>query len=119
MSKGGSPWDSAANHPRVLGTFGTQREAIDWAESKGHAPLVARVRHLALVARSTPVPAICQLLLCLAVDPEFQQDRLGDFQERFDNTWVPKFGPRGAVAIYVWHVGNRYRDHEESCKQQR
>jgi hypothetical protein len=28
----------------VLGTFKTQREAIDWAKSKGHAPLVARVR---------------------------------------------------------------------------
>ena len=109
MSKGGSPWGSAANHLRsgehiVLGTFGTQREAIDWAKSKGHAALVARARHLALVARSTPVPAICQLLLCLAVDPEFQEDRLGDFQERFDNIWVPKFGRRGAVAIYVWHV---------------
>jgi hypothetical protein len=31
-----------ANH--VLGTFKTQREAIDWAKSKGHEPLVARVR---------------------------------------------------------------------------
>ena len=30
----------------VLVTFKTQREAIDWARSKGHAPLVARVRHL-------------------------------------------------------------------------
>jgi hypothetical protein len=30
----------------VLGTFGTQREAIDWAKNRGHAPLVARVRHL-------------------------------------------------------------------------
>jgi len=30
----------------VLGTFKTQREAIDWARGKGHAPLVARVRHL-------------------------------------------------------------------------
>ena len=30
----------------VLGTFKTQREAIDWVRSKGHAPLVARVRHL-------------------------------------------------------------------------
>lgn len=30
----------------VLGTFRTQREAIDWAKSKGHNPLVARVRHL-------------------------------------------------------------------------
>jgi hypothetical protein len=29
-----------------LGTFGTQREAIDWAKRMGHAPLVARVRHL-------------------------------------------------------------------------
>lgn len=29
-----------------LGTFKTQQEAIDWAKSKGHAPLVARVRHL-------------------------------------------------------------------------
>lgn len=30
----------------VLGTFKTQREAIDWAKSKGHNPLVARVRPL-------------------------------------------------------------------------
>jgi len=30
----------------VLGTFRTQREGIDWAKSKGHSPLIARVRHL-------------------------------------------------------------------------
>ena len=30
----------------VLGTFKTQREAIDWAKRNGHAPHVARVRHL-------------------------------------------------------------------------
>jgi hypothetical protein len=30
----------------ALGTFRTQREAVDWAKSMGHAPLVARVRHL-------------------------------------------------------------------------
>jgi hypothetical protein len=30
----------------VLGTFKTQREAIEWATKQGHAPLVARVRHL-------------------------------------------------------------------------
>ena len=30
----------------VLGTFRTQREAIEWATGQGHAPLVARVRHL-------------------------------------------------------------------------
>ncbi len=31
---------------RTLATFKTQQEAIDWAKTKGHAPLVARVRHL-------------------------------------------------------------------------
>ncbi len=31
---------------KVLGTFKTQHEAIAWAKSKGHSPLVARVRHL-------------------------------------------------------------------------
>jgi hypothetical protein len=30
----------------VLGSFRTQEEAIEWAKSRGHAPLVARVRHL-------------------------------------------------------------------------
>jgi hypothetical protein len=30
----------------VLTTFGTQRDAIDWARRQGHSPLVARVRHL-------------------------------------------------------------------------
>lgn len=30
----------------VLTTKATQREAIDWATSQGHTPLVARVRHL-------------------------------------------------------------------------
>jgi hypothetical protein len=33
-----------ANH--VLRTFKTQAEAIGWAKKNGHAPLVARVRHL-------------------------------------------------------------------------
>ena len=30
----------------VLVTLKTQREAIDWARKNGHAPHVARVRHL-------------------------------------------------------------------------
>jgi hypothetical protein len=30
----------------VLTTFKTQQEAIDWSRKNGHAPLVARVRHL-------------------------------------------------------------------------
>lgn len=30
----------------VLGTFGTQKEGINWARSYGYKALVARVRHL-------------------------------------------------------------------------
>ena len=30
----------------VLGTFATQKEAIDWAKGAGHTPHVARVRHM-------------------------------------------------------------------------
>lgn len=30
----------------TIGTFSTQKEAIDWAKRCGHSPHVARVRHL-------------------------------------------------------------------------
>lgn len=30
----------------ALGSFKTQEQAIEWAKKQGHAPLVARVRHL-------------------------------------------------------------------------
>jgi hypothetical protein len=50
------------------------------------------------------VPTLCEWLICIAVEPKFQEDRLADFQERFNGLWVPKFGRRGAIAIYVWHV---------------
>jgi hypothetical protein len=45
----GSPIDEYvvedhADH--VLATFETQQDAIDWANSNGHTPLVARVRDL-------------------------------------------------------------------------
>ena len=45
----GSPIDDyvvEGGENNVLATFPTQKAAIDWAKSKGHAPLVARVRHL-------------------------------------------------------------------------
>jgi hypothetical protein len=30
----------------VLATFKTQRDAVVWAQKRGHSPLVARVRHV-------------------------------------------------------------------------
>jgi hypothetical protein len=41
---------------RVLGTFKTQREAIDRTKRQGHHPLFARVRHLN--DKKNPDPAI-------------------------------------------------------------
>lgn len=51
-----------------------------------------------------PVPTFCEWLMCVAVEPEFQKDRLADYQERFNGLWVRKFGYRGAIAVYLWHV---------------
>jgi hypothetical protein len=49
----GKPEDSPINDyvvedhaDHVLGTFDTQKDAIVWAIKNGHAPHVARVRHL-------------------------------------------------------------------------
>lgn len=45
----GSPIDDyvvETDKDHVLGTFKTQKEAIDWAKKNNHHPLVARVRHL-------------------------------------------------------------------------
>jgi hypothetical protein len=45
----GSPIDdyvAETDKDHVLGTFKTQKEAIDWAKANRHHPLVARVRHL-------------------------------------------------------------------------
>jgi len=50
------------------------------------------------------VPRFCEFLFCLLVEPEFQEDRLADYQERFNDVWVPRFGQAGAVVVYVWHV---------------
>ena len=97
MSKGGT-WGNAVSHPRS-GEHLVPKAFLGYRRNKA----IERA-YFALLARPTPVPAICQLLLCLAVDPEFQEDRLADYQERFNGHWVPKFGHRAAVALYVWHV---------------
>jgi hypothetical protein len=55
-------------------------------------------------AQQARPPRVCEFFMCLAVDPEFQEDRLGDYQQRFNDLWVPKFGRRVAVTVYVWHV---------------
>jgi hypothetical protein len=73
----------------------TRRRVLAYRPGVEAKPSGVRVRN---------VPAVCEWLMCLAVDPEFHEDRVADFQERFNGLWVPKFGQRAAVAVYVWHV---------------
>lgn len=46
-------------------------------------------------------PRAGQLLVCLFVHPDRQQDRLGDFEELYRVVWVPRFGRRIAACVYV------------------
>jgi hypothetical protein len=55
-------------------------------------------------AQQARAPLVCEWLLCLVVDPEFHEDRLKDFEERFNKTWVPRFGHRAAGFMYAWAV---------------
>jgi hypothetical protein len=63
-------------------------------------------RHSA--GRPTGVPAFCEWLFCLAVEPEFHEDRLADYHERFNRLWVPKFGQRAAVFTSSFISGTCY-----------
>jgi hypothetical protein len=68
--------------------------------SRGHVESVG----FAHPAQQVGPPRFCEFVMCLAVELEFQQDRLGDYEERFNDLWVPKFGRPVAVAVYVWNV---------------
>ena len=76
----------------------------DPATLPGKADTAGRDEEDLAVLRPAQVPVFCEWLLCLAVEPEFQDDRLADYQEQFADLWVPKFGPRFAAVMYVWHV---------------
>jgi hypothetical protein len=81
-------WDAAAVKPHPITV--DIRAPVEWLSSLD--PAQARA------------PLVCEWLLCLVIEPEFHEDRLGDYQERFADLWVPKFGRCGAVVVYVWHV---------------
>ena len=46
-------------------------------------------------------PGIGEFLICLFVRPDRQVDRLADFAGLFRTVWLPRFGPRLAVAVYL------------------
>ena len=62
---------------------------------------------LELVLHSCPklkTPRFGELLICLFVPLDRQNDQLGDFEEIFNTLWVPKFGIRLAKVIYILHA---------------
>jgi hypothetical protein len=57
------------------------------------------------VADALPAPPrIGEFLICLFVRPDRQVDRLADFAGLFRTVWLPRFGPRLAVAVYLVNV---------------
>ena len=54
-------------------------------------------------APQTEPPHWGELLLCLFVPPERQQERLGCLVERFHN-WEQRFGTRTARRLYIMHA---------------
>jgi hypothetical protein len=57
-----------------------------------------------LLVVTTVPPRLGEFLICLLVPPDRQQDRLGDFEEKFNTLWLPKFGPRIARIFYITHA---------------
>jgi hypothetical protein len=49
-------------------------------------------------------PKFGDFLICLFVPLDRQQERLGDFEEKFSLVWVPRFGVRTAKFIYIVHA---------------
>jgi hypothetical protein len=66
----------------------------------------ARIDEARIEARHAPpaeVPRFGEMLLCIFTKVERQQDRLGDFEERF-REWERKFGMRAARRLYLLHA---------------
>lgn len=51
--------------------------------------------------RNAVPPCLGELLLCLFVSQDRQENILGDFEEQFNTIWAPQFGSRVAQAIYM------------------
>jgi hypothetical protein len=51
-----------------------------------------------------PRPRRAELLLNYILPKVRREEILGDLQEDYDTTWLPKFGPRQARRLYWWHA---------------
>jgi hypothetical protein len=68
------------------------------------SPDVMRSSQRRRLPRNTRPSRLGQLLICLFVPVDRQQDRLGDFEEKFNTLWLPRFGRRLAQIIYIIHA---------------
>jgi hypothetical protein len=46
-------------------------------------------------------PLLGELLVCLFVPADRQEEQLGDLEEKFRKLWLPKFGRRAAPIVYI------------------
>lgn len=62
-----------------------------------------RVEDSSANGRALP-PRIGEAIVCIIAPTSRQRDCLGDFQERWEEFWLPRFGPRLAYWIYIAHA---------------
>jgi DNA-directed RNA polymerase subunit RPC12/RpoP len=67
------------------------------------ASVAIATQHAAASALPAP-PRIGEFLICLFVRPNRQVDRLADFAGLFRTVWLPRFGPRLAIVVYLANV---------------
>ena len=69
-----------------------------------HADLWAYAREVISILEAPPPPQTAERLLHYLLPRARREDTLGDLQEDYYTTWVPKFGPPEACLLYWWHA---------------
>jgi hypothetical protein len=62
------------------------------------------VPHHGGIKLSSNAPYVGKLLICLFVQPDKQQDRLADFEEKLNTLWIPNFGMVIGRFVYLGHA---------------
>ncbi len=54
--------------------------------------------------RPPSAPYVGRFLICLFLQPDKQEDRLADFEEKLNKVWIPQFGNTVGQVVYVCHA---------------
>lgn len=80
----------------------------DYAEYRRNLLQIQKLQRFQRLRR-TPMrppsaPYVGRFLICLFIQPDKQEDRLADFEEKLNEVWVPQFGRTVGQVVYVCHA---------------